>query len=308
MIIFLFVIKNIGYNYISIILRYFIFVYHIFMQYRKFTSIVMLLILVFNNSLIPMNYVISDDISAIVAWSDYVLDSEWLIDEDLVIDDKNVVGENLNTNVVGISWDIDEYFDDLDGEQDNVQVDWDDLLIALENDELGDYLINRKVDVITLESDKLKDINLDKTLDEKKLSIDDKKDLLWGNILKSWWQDILLLGEISSTFQVLFYDWGENIWTWNVVSWEVISDEILSELSWYINSKIWYVFSGWCTDLELTQDFDLNTPIVQNLDLYAKWKCDIENHYELNGGICACEDWFSEENEWIARTKYSNEW
>ncbi|MGN0814912.1 MAG: InlB B-repeat-containing protein [Candidatus Coproplasma sp.] len=34
-----------------------------------------------------------------------------------------------------------------------------------------------------------------------------------------------------------------------------------------------YVFDGWCTDEQLTQDFDIeNTPITSDIALYARWK------------------------------------
>ena len=38
-----------------------------------------------------------------------------------------------------------------------------------------------------------------------------------------------------------------------------------------LNNEEHWVFERWCTDVERTEDFDLNTPITGNIRLYARW-------------------------------------
>lgn len=46
-----------------------------------------------------------------------------------------------------------------------------------------------------------------------------------------------------------------------------------------------YTFQGWHSDSNLTVEYDFNTPVVENLTIYAKWNEDVnELNYELNGG------------------------
>lgn len=50
-----------------------------------------------------------------------------------------------------------------------------------------------------------------------------------------------------------------------------------------------YTFETWCTDKELTQDFDIdNTPITSDISLYAHWKKDHDRAWFLETlGECA---------------------
>lgn len=50
-------------------------------------------------------------------------------------------------------------------------------------------------------------------------------------------------------------------------------------------SKVGYTFNGWFTDVELTQQYDLNTTVNQSLDLYAKWTINQTTiTFNSNGG------------------------
>lgn len=52
-------------------------------------------------------------------------------------------------------------------------------------------------------------------------------------------------------------------------------------------SNVWldYIFAGWFTDIEYINAFSFETPIKQNLVLYAKWESDIcRISFETNGG------------------------
>ena len=48
-----------------------------------------------------------------------------------------------------------------------------------------------------------------------------------------------------------------------------------------------YVFDGWCTDKELTHDFDIeNTPVTSDISLYARWRKEYDRAWffsKLNG-------------------------
>jgi len=50
---------------------------------------------------------------------------------------------------------------------------------------------------------------------------------------------------------------------------EYIQDSAL--ISVPSKSKIGYTFNGWFTDIALTQSYNVSTPVVQSLQLYAKW-------------------------------------
>ena len=62
-------------------------------------------------------------------------------------------------------------------------------------------------------------------------------------------------------------------------------------------TKANYVFMYWCTDTLLTERFDFNTPITEDIKLYAKWKiegCPEGNHshtvgFYLNSSLAGAE-------------------
>ena len=47
-----------------------------------------------------------------------------------------------------------------------------------------------------------------------------------------------------------------------------------------------YVFYGWFTDSDCTQEFDLDAPITDNAELFAKWVSSSENTYPLGDANC----------------------
>ena len=51
-------------------------------------------------------------------------------------------------------------------------------------------------------------------------------------------------------------------------------------------TKEGYVFSGWYSDAELTSEYDFNSPVTEDITLYAKWNdestCIVK--FETNGG------------------------
>ncbi len=45
-----------------------------------------------------------------------------------------------------------------------------------------------------------------------------------------------------------------------------------------------YVFDTWCTDSDLTHEFDFSTPITENITLYARWTRTCAVTFNTNGG------------------------
>ncbi|MGM9644942.1 MAG: InlB B-repeat-containing protein [Eubacteriales bacterium] len=64
-----------------------------------------------------------------------------------------------------------------------------------------------------------------------------------------------------------------------------------------------YAFDGWCTDKELTHDFDIeNTPVTSDISLYARWRKEYDRAWFLSKlGECAA----NATSDGVVRTKVS---
>lgn len=98
---------------------------------------------------------------------------------------------------------------------------------------------------------------------------------------------------VTSSF-TLYARWVRNFYT---ISFNTNTSTTLDDISVAENdlipeiqdlTKEGYVFAGWFTDIDLTLEYDIKTPVTANLILYAKWTIDktvittaVENLYEV---------------------------
>ncbi|MBO0454686.1 InlB B-repeat-containing protein [Candidatus Enterococcus murrayae] len=120
-----------------------------------------------------------------------------------------------------------------------------------------------------------------------------------GYIFTGWYKDPNGLEEFDFTKEIsedtiIYALWKQE--TYQVDYQTNGGDEIESEI---VNSgelitkpeepsRAGYTFEGWYKDKELTEAYDFNTPVTENLVLYAKWLKNVETEYtvtyEVNGG------------------------
>ena len=70
-----------------------------------------------------------------------------------------------------------------------------------------------------------------------------------------------------------------------VISQTVIDGDTASEPQ--VPTKAGYIFDCWCSDAELTTEYDFNDPVVSDITLYAKWESEPETYtvtFNSNGG------------------------
>lgn len=117
-----------------------------------------------------------------------------------------------------------------------------------------------------------------------------------GYTFVNWYSDSnlttpFIFGTMGSSNITVYAKWTINQYT---VSFEANGGSIINPITLDFNTtaskptdptKVGYTFMGWFTDTNLTSEFNFSTPVITNIQLYAKWTINPYTlTFESNGG------------------------